>query len=271
MSSGGKQATQTQVQSAEPWPVLRPHLEGLYKDTAALGDQPRAFFPESTVPGFAPETEAALRGTASRAAGGSPLVNAAQGLYADTIGGKYLGADNPALAALADRSMRLLKPRMDAAFARGPAGSPGHEFALASAFADSMAPYLYGDYSTERGRQMSAAAGAPSLAREDYADLAALRGVGAEREEQQSRVIQDALARFNFGQEDPWTILARRSGIFQPGLQFGTTTATTTGKTPGQSPLMQLLGLGLAGAGVASGLGWAPFAASAAGTVANRG
>lgn len=45
-------------------------------------------------------------------------------------------------------------------------------------------------------------------------------------------------------------------------MPYGQTTTTTQ---PGASPFSQMLGLGLAGAGVASGFGWAPFAAKEAG------
>lgn len=47
----------------------------------------------------------------------------------------------------------------------------------------------------------------------------------------------------------------------------GSTTGTTTTTTPGPSPISQIAGLGIAGLGAASGLGWAPLASQATSTL----
>lgn len=262
-SGGGSAGSSTTVSRNEPPPELKPFLTSLWGDTDRLRQAQRSFFPESTTVGFSPETEAALQGTAARASAGSPLVGQAGGVLSKTLSGDFLTNNNPYFGQVAEKTMNAITPRVNATFNDANRfGSGAHSLSLSSALADAVAPLAYQDYSRERGFQDQAMRFAPTLANQDYIDLAALGQVGAQREGQAQQELADAMARFQFPQEDPWDILNRASSIFTPGLSLGTQTSTSTQKAPRQSGLQTLLGLGLAGAGVAGGLGWSPFGAA---------
>lgn len=251
---GGDTGTSTTVQNAEPWSGIQPFLTGaggqpgLYPLAAQQVQRPQQYFPGSTVVGFSPETEAALGFTTERALAGSPLLGAAQAEAQRTLQGDYLAEGNPYLDAVGDRLYRQIRPRVDAQFARGPAGSPGHGFSMANALGDAMAPYHFGAFESERGRMQSAMGAAPGLANADYFDAAQLAGAGQQREGLQSRILQDEINRFNFGQQEPIQRLAQYAGLLGTGVGPNNVTSTQTSRQPGTNPLFGLLGAGLSAA-----------------------
>ncbi len=74
---------------------------------------------------------------------------------------------------------------------------------------------------------------APSLAAQDYADAAALTGVGQQQEAYSQQGIDDLMARYNYNQNLPWQNLQNYNSIIQGFGGLGGT-QTSTGKT-GQS------------------------------------
>lgn len=244
---GGSQGTSTTTEKADPWSGIQPFLTDLYGRGQTQSNIPQQYYPDSTVTGFAPETEAGLGFMTERALNGSPLLGAAQNESMKTLGGDYLAQGNPYLSGVADNLWAQVRPRVDSAFSRGGLGSPGEQYAMTDAFTNALAPYGFNSYEAERGRMMGAMSGAPGLANADYTDAQQLLGVGAQREDLQGRIIQDSLNRYNFGQAEPRNSLNWYAGLLQnPG--GGTSTSTTTGQQPGGNTALGLLGAGLSAA-----------------------
>ncbi len=186
---GGSGGTTTQIQQADPWAGVQPYLQDLFGRGAALSQQPRQYFPGSTVVPFAPQTQTALAGMQERAISGSPLVPAAQEEALRTLGGQYfltpgtayqtqaaLGGylgSNPWLEAQFERAAapvtrafsETVMPGVQSAFSLGGRyGSGAHQAAVGRAEEElgrtlgGLATGLYGDaYTTERALQSQAA------------------------------------------------------------------------------------------------------------------
>jgi hypothetical protein len=96
--------------------------------------------------------------------GADPLLGMSSDEMASTISGKYLSPDsNPYLAAIggrvADETGRAVDSRFSAA---GRYGSGAFQDLLGHSVGDALAQLYGSNYATERGRQYSAAAGAPA-------------------------------------------------------------------------------------------------------------
>ncbi len=219
----------------DPWYGLQPYLTtGFARLQEDLLETPQFV-------GFAPETELALAQRTDRAIEGNPLLNLAQQQTADTISGNYLGPSNPYLEQLQDSVMSTVMPGVDSRFnmASGRFGSPLHAEALGRGASRAMAPYLFNEYGNERNRMMQATQLAPSLAREDYFDMAQLGMVGDMRRQLEIERITEPARRAQ-------AFLAALSGTAP--LLAGTGTSET-------SENISPLGMGLVGAGMATQLG----------------
>lgn len=112
------------------------------------------------------------------------------------------------------------------------------------------------DLQQQRAMQLSAAGLAPTLAGQDYADLAALEGVGARYEDLQGQYLQDQINRFNFQQNAPQMnldrYLQRITGAF-PGQETTLSEPTSRNRTAGA--------LGGAAAGAKLGSAAGPYGA----------
>jgi hypothetical protein len=259
-AKGGGGSTTT-VEKADPWSGQQPHLLAVFERAKQLADTPLAFFPGQTYAGLAPETETALRLQAQRAMAGSPLTAAAQGQLASTLRGDYLGAGNPYFGAMFNRIANQVAPRVDAQFAAGGRyGSGARANALASALADTAGQLAYQDYAAERQNQMSGLSLAPPLAQQDYFDLARLAEAGGVREDLAQQAIDEAQARHDFAQREPWERLALYNRMIQG--QYGGT-RTTTQSLP-RRPLGQGI-LGGAAQGASLGGMFGPWGAAAGG------
>jgi hypothetical protein len=244
MNLGGGGQTQQTSQTTRPWPAQEKALTTGY-DLAKtnIADRPTEFFPGQTYAGFSPQTEAALGATEARATAGSGLLGGAQDYTGDVLGGQYLDpASNPFLAGVSDSVLSSIRPGVDSMFAGGGrAGSPAHAEALGRGVSRGMAPYLFGEYGRERGMQEAAAGRAPGLAREDYYDPDRLAGVGAARETQEQRGINEDISRFEYGQNEPGSRATQYLQAIQGMPSFGDTIGTA--KTESSvNPLLLALG-----------------------------
>jgi hypothetical protein len=117
-------------------------------------------------------------------------------------------------------------------------------------------------YEAERARQQAAIGAAPGLAAQDYTDIGQLAQVGQATEGYQQAALQDAIQRFNFQQQAPYTALQSfLSGAY--GAPMGQQTIQPTYS----NPLAGVLGGALTGAKLGSmvpGLGTG-FGAAAGG------
>ncbi len=239
-SLGGGSKSDNVTSTTAPWSGQQGHLTNVFDNAKGLySSAPLSFFPGKTYAGFSPQTEQALGSIEQRATAGSPLQAAGNAAMRATASGEMLNA-NPFLDAQYDRAARGVTRNYREAVAPGiaarmsNAGRTGSN-ATATAFDQSqdnlgrtlgeMGTDIYGRaYADERGRQMQAAALAPSMAQADYQDAQALAGVGGAREDLEQAGITEDINRFNFAQNEPWDRLGRYSAFVQGGNYGGETT-----------------------------------------------
>ena len=109
---------------------------------------------------------------------------------------------------------------------------------------------LGGQFLQGQGLQNQAAALAPTLSASDYTDIGQLAQVGAQRESMSQQQLQDQINRYNYGQQLPYNMLQQYAGLISGVPAIGGTTTA-----PGASTGQNLLGGGLAGAGLAQMFG----------------
>jgi hypothetical protein len=204
------------------------------------------FFPGQITTPFAPETEQALQGTAQRATGADPLLEAGRQNALNTIQGDYTGAVNPQLDQVFSAISNRVTPAVQSRFELAGRGGSGAESGEATRImADAFAPYAYKDYRSERDAQNQMSLTAPGqFAGQDYANLAALSGVGATREGKTAEGTQEAVQRFNFSQEED---LRRLQQLAAFGGGAGGSSTQTTSQPFFSNPAQSALGTGLAG------------------------
>lgn len=241
MSGGGGQdeVVQKTELSGAAKKYEAPALEDAYNLYKAPGPN---YFPNSTLADFTPEQLAGQAGIVARATNGSPL-NAASGQYAqDVIGGGYLNAGNPFQSQMDDQI--AARVASDASLN----GRMGSNY-QARALTEGLAAPRYANYAAERGLQQNMAQFAPTLAGQDYVDLAALMGVGQQRQQQAQQGINADIARWDYNENLPMA----KNQQFLASL-YGNPSRTMTGTQPGgpstgQQVLGGLLGLGGIGLG----------------------
>lgn len=242
--------TQTSKTVSEPWSAQKPFLKrGFEAAEQEILNNPLQFFPGQTFVDFSPQTQQALSLMESRALGGSPLVQNAQGQLQDTLSGRYL--ENPNMGAITDAVTSAVRPQVDSAFAGANRfGSPLHAEAMARGISRGVAPYAFDDYRRGRTEMERASMMAPQLANQDYYDLGQLASVGQAHEDLAGRELADRMARHEFGQTEPYTRLPAYMGLVQ-GNYGGTSTGTTTGTqfVPQNNFNPLLFGLGAAAMG----------------------
>lgn len=257
MSSGGGGGggDTTTVQKSEPWSKQKGFLEDIFREARKgyRGD-PFTYFPDTTVAPFSPETEQALGAQTERATSGSPLTAASQDQLLGTIQGDYLDAGNPYFQQVADRVKASVQPQIDSRFAAsGASGSPLANRALGLGLGDALGSLAYQNYGDERHRQMQSTMLAPQAAQQDYFDIAKLAETGVSRENLEQQQINEAVARHEFEQMEPWQRLQLYNQMVQGG--YGGTTSGETNLGGGRSPVGSAMLGGVGGATTGAGLG----------------
>jgi len=268
-SSGGSTQTQT-VQKADPWSEQQPYLKQGFSQAQSIYNQGApGYYPGQTVAPFSAETEAALGAQTNRALQGSPLTSAAQQQLTDTMSGKYLDPNtNPYLMPMANNIAASVLPQINAGFeGRGRYGSPMSQRAASYGLTDALATQAYNNYNNERTRQTQGMLFAPSLANQDYTDIAQLADVGAQREGMTQAGINADVNQYNYNANLPNNWLAQYMNIIQG--QYGGS-GTTTQSTPyysnrAASGLGGAIGGGALGYGAGGALGIDPSIAALAG------
>lgn len=169
-SSPSKTTTTT-----EPPAFIKPYLQYGAEQAKGLYNQGSQVVP------FSPQTEQAMRLTEQRALNGSPVNQAAQGYATDVLNGKYLQG-NPYADAAFNKAALATQNQLSSQFAGSGrnlmASMPGRSDQLN----DLATQFYYNNYNDERNRQQGIAPIAPSLANQDYVDIAQLGGVGSQVE-----------------------------------------------------------------------------------------
>lgn len=212
-----------------------------------IANRPREFFPGQTFAGLTPTQEGALA-QREQLLGMSPFIDTAGENLLATARGDFLTPT--ALTTAAQGQINRLVPGISQSFeAAGRGGSSAQQRAVSEGITNAL-----GDvFNRERQRQLAAAQLAPSFQQARLAPSQELFNIGAIRQNIAQQDINEQMARFNFAQDEE---LARRSQFLNSLLGAGSLTAgqTQSATSPGVSPIQALTGLGLAGAGIASGL-----------------
>jgi hypothetical protein len=220
--SGGGGGTNT-VTRTELDPTMKPFVQYGLTEAQRLYASPDVlqYYPGQTYVGPSAQTQAAMTAAQQRASMGNPLVPAAQQTALGTVQGQFLGP-NPYL-------QQALQPGFEAAerqyqgsvnqalsnFSRaGRYGSGAMTGALnqaggeyARALTGAAGTLGYQNYADERARQQAMIGAAPQLAQADYADIQQMANLGAQAEGYQEMALADAVNRFNFQQQMPYTRL----------------------------------------------------------------
>jgi hypothetical protein len=248
-------STQETTQKSEPWKPQQDYLKYGMGEAARIYQQPGPdYFPNSTVAGFSPNQETAFQMGTDRAMNGNQTMQAAEGYTQDVLGGKYLNSDPYADDVFQNVQQRVM-PAVNSQFSNsGRYGSGLHQGEAIDRMTTAYAPIASQQYQQGLNRMDGAAAMAPTFAANDYRDIGALEAIGGQQQQLGQREIDDQVKRWSYYQDLPSNKLGQF--INNIGGNYG---GTTTNQTPGPSPFMSLLGGGLAAAGTAGGLGWAPF------------
>jgi hypothetical protein len=301
-----------QVTTSQIDPALRPFLtQGLERarELFLTGPQP-TFFPGQTYISPSAQTEQALAQQEALATGAQPTLQQAQQAYQASLGqigqtaaGGFLQGNPYQQAMLAAATRPLTQqfgeqvlPGVASLYSRaGRYGSGAMERALGGAteaygraLGDVSANIVGQDYARERGLQQQAQMGqaalaqaAPSFYQQQFLPSQTLAQVGAAREAIAGQPLQEQMARFQFGQQQPiqslmsylssvyGTPLAREgqqitqlpenrlmSGLAGTGLGYVGGQALGSFLTNSPFSLTSPSGYGLAGAGIGGLLGF---------------
>lgn len=247
----GQQSTtaNSTVNSGPPaWqtPYLR---QGLQNSQNLLDAGPQQYYPGQTVTPFSQPTEQALQGVQQRASAGSPVNRAAQSYVTGQLQNPQ---SNPYLDRMFGQAADATRNQLTSEYARAGrnvnASAPVRADQL-----NNLATQIYGGaYQSDMANRAQLANMAPTLANQDYTDLAQLRGVGSDMENLTRQYQQDAQTRWNYEQQAPGALLDDYIRRVTGQINGQTSTSST--------PLYRnvgtdALGGALGGAGLASSLG----------------
>jgi hypothetical protein len=140
----------------------------------------------------------------------------------------------------------------------GALNTAGGEFARA--LTNTAGQLAYANYADERQRQQAALAAAPEMAAADYSDINKMLQLGQMAEGYQEMAIADAVNRYNFAQQAPYSRL--QSFL---SAAYGAPTGTQTTTPVYRNQLGSALGGALAGAGLGQMAGFNPAYGAAGG------
>lgn len=275
MSGGGSKETSTT--SLPSWAV--PYAQDFLQRSQQQSNLPYQQYGGQTLAGLNPYQTAGLEATAQRAMQGSPVNGAASSELQRTLSGGYLGAGNPYMDSLVDRSQgdlirgyqQSVIPQLDMMAARsGSFGNTGvaqtgdeAQRRLIGGLGDISTSLRGGAYESERNRMQGAVGMAPQIANQDYVDANALQGVGGAYRAEEQLGLDDQLNRFNEQRDGS----LRQLQILGGALNGGNYGSTTTG--PGANRTAGALGGAASGAMIGSSFGpWGTAAGAVGGGLA---
>jgi hypothetical protein len=259
MSGGGgggsQQITSTNTTKTEPPAYLQPYAVSLLQQGSKMASQPYQPYPGMTLAPLSPEHQAALYAGGQRATQGSPVQGAANWQLQNTLYGG--GFDNPWLDSAVRQAQQQVMPEIGyMARESGSFGNSGINEAAARTYGDIATQMNYQNYSAERDRQMQAAQMAPQAAQADIQDIQFLMGLGDVKRQYQQELVDNAVGQWDAAMNWPYS----QAEFFLNALRgagygtYGSGSSTSTQPNPNQSSgLANLIGGGLAGAGLLSG------------------
>lgn len=213
---------QTQTTSSELDPTVKPFVEYGLQEAKSLYQTPGpSYYPGQTYIDPSAQTTQALTSATERATAGSPLLPAAQAQQLSTIQGENLGLNPYFSNALQGAGAAATRQFQDALQSIGSSASQAGRYGsgamsdlqsrasqnLADTLANKAGELMYANYGAERAAQERAIANAPQLAQADYADIQQLLNVGKTQEDYDRQALEGDIARFEFGQNLPYSKL----------------------------------------------------------------
>ena len=238
---GGSGGGGTSESRSELDPTVRPFVEfGLGEAKNLYQTTTPEYFAGQTYVSPSAQTESALSLAEQQARAGSPLTQAALNQQLGTVQGQYLGANpyfeaamRPAAQSATQAYNDAIKQAQSSAALTGRYGSNVSADlqnraaqTLASTLTNKAGELAYSNYANERARQEAAATQAPQLAQARYQDINQLMNVGQVREDYSQKALEDAIARYEFEQNKPYTKLQAYLGAAY-GAPMGQVTKTT--------------------------------------------
>ena len=127
----------------------------------------------------------------------SPFIQPGAQQLADTLSGRFLDAGNPALGAVEDRIISAAQRGVGDQFSlAGRTGSPAQQISLAQTIARELAPFQFGAFEQERGRQLGALSLAPQFEPLLNTQAQRLLGVGDIVQQQNQLRIDEPFLQF---------------------------------------------------------------------------
>ncbi len=252
-------------QEREVKPYDEQQLNEMLGRLRGLGATPMQFFPGQTYAEMDPRQTEALGMREEFARGMGGMVDPTMAAWRSTLSAPDV-ANNPYVqgmleqqADIAGRTLREAIPGIESqAIAAGGLGGSRQgvvealrERGIREALAQSAAQTQLGAYGQGLAQQRYGLSAAPGMAGFGMMPADVLGGVGATYRTEDQRAINEAMARHQFAQEEPWQRIQRQAALFNPLTLPYAATETTSSTTPSAFNIgTQLAGLGLAGAGM---------------------
>lgn len=216
MSKGSNPSSVTTTTSTEPSEFIKPYYTQAINSAQELYENPNApsFFPNNTYVDFAPETNTALQLASARALQGNPLLGSSQQEINKILSGDYLNpTSNPYAQSVYNQMAGDVTSQVNSQFTNaGRFGSGANQEILARSLGE-LGNKFYGDqYNQERSNMVNATQIAPQLGEMDYNDIAKLQQIGQEKESLEMAKLQDAIARYDYDQTQPYQKLNQYLG-----------------------------------------------------------
>jgi hypothetical protein len=278
MGKGGGSQQTTTVQKADPWGGVQPHLKTLYSKAGSQVNNPSTFYPGQTYADMNSLQTNGLQNQLNYATGdfqniSDNMVGGVNNLLgaADIANNPYVGnmMDQLAARSQANLTQNLLPTIRNNSISAGQMGSSRQGIAEGLALSNQQAgldqanaQLMMDAYGKGLDAQTKAVGLAPSAAQLGFMPGQMTQAVGDIYQNQAQKGINEAIARHDYTQNEPWQRLGQYSSLLQGGMNFGTTTSNTTGPSTSGSPLAGALGAGMAGYSLA---GMAPAGSALAG------
>ena len=241
---------------AVPWAPQGEQLRQFYKGAQSAYGDPKEFFSGSTVAGRSGTTLQAHSMAKDLLSGNRPA-DAANDFLGGVLGGDYMGA-NPELDSMfanlsnkvTEQYNRTVLPGVNSRFASaGQTRSTGYDAALsrsqqdlASSLGDVGTEIYYGDYERRMGDRFKAIDSLGQVQGAQFGDINLASNVGREEESYEQSLINEAIQRHQFSQNEFDMRLDQYGGRVGQNTGFGTTTQSG-GQQGGNAGLSAGLGV----------------------------
>ncbi len=229
---GGGSSSSTTRTEIPAWQV--PYMQFMMSEAQRQYHTPLTYYQGTTIAPFTQEQKTAQQLQTMRALYGSPIESAAQQQILKTVSGEYVTPENnPYLRHYVQKGFENVVPQINtSATQAGRYGSNAWSQLMGRAMGETVAGIYAPAYESERQRQMQAIQLAPAIAQIDYENISKLAQVGAEKQQMEQALINEAIQRHQFAQMEPWQRLFMLAPLVS--AQVGGTTVSTTQQSGGK-------------------------------------